>query len=56
MQAATILRGLEARVAALSGLTDPAESATAVHYEGRKLLGVSARSLGESAEALDRPS
>jgi uncharacterized membrane protein YccC len=56
MHAVTILRGLEARVAALAGLTLTRQSrATAVHQEGRKLLGVSAHSLGESAEALDSP-
>jgi uncharacterized membrane protein YccC len=56
MQAATILRGLEARVAALARLTLTQQSrATAVHEEGRKLLGVSAHSIGESAEALDSP-
>jgi uncharacterized membrane protein YccC len=52
MQAATLLRGLEARVgvlAELAGRNHPPAS----HYEGAKLLGVTAGSLGESAEALE---
>jgi uncharacterized membrane protein YccC len=51
MQAATLLRGLEARVAALSELTDGDHPAS--HYLGAKLLDVTARSLGQSANALD---
>ena len=52
MEATTILRGLEARVAALTELTE--QGATA-HAEGVHLLSVTAQSLGQSAEALDRP-
>jgi uncharacterized membrane protein YccC len=56
MHTVTILRGLEARVAALPGLTLSQQSrATAIHQEGRKLLGVSAHSLAESAEAVGGP-
>ena len=56
MHTVTILRGLEARVAALPGLTlSPQSRATAVHQEGRKLLRLSAQSLAESAEALGTP-
>ncbi|HEX6758484.1 MAG TPA: FUSC family protein, partial [Propionibacteriaceae bacterium] len=56
MHAVTILRGLEARVGALAGLTLTHQSrATAIHNEGRKLLVVSAHSLDESAEALESP-
>jgi hypothetical protein len=56
MHTVTILRGLEARVAALAGITLTQQSrATAVHEEGRKLLGVSAHILAESAESLDSP-
>ena len=52
MEATTILGGLEARVAALTELTE--QGATA-HAEGMHLLSVTAQSLGQSAEALDRP-
>jgi uncharacterized membrane protein YccC len=52
MQAATLLRGLEARVAALSELTDRDHRAR-IQYLGGKLLDVAARSLGQSANALD---
>ena len=56
MHTVTILRGLEARVAALAGITLTQQSrATAVHEEGRKLLSVSAHILAESAESLDSP-
>jgi uncharacterized membrane protein YccC len=56
MHTVTILRGLEARVAALAGITLTQQSrAPAVHEEGRKLLGVSAHILAESAESLDSP-
>ena len=51
MEATTILGGLEARVAALTELTE--QGATA-HAEGMHLLSVTAQSLGQSAEALDR--
>jgi hypothetical protein len=51
MEATTILCGLEARVAALTELTE--QGATA-HAEGMHLLSVTAQSLGQSAEALDR--
>jgi uncharacterized membrane protein YccC len=52
MHAATILRGLEARVAALAELTDHGY-AVAAHPESAKLLSVTVGSLGESAKALD---
>ena len=52
MQAATILRRLEARVGVLAELIGQNRT-PASHYEGAKLLGVSAHTLGESAEALD---
>ena len=52
MEATTLLGGLEARVAALTDLTE--QGATA-HAEGIHLLSVTAQSLGQSAEALDRP-
>jgi len=52
MEAATLLRGLEARVAALTELTEQSHGATA-HAEGLHLLSVTAGSLGQSADALD---
>jgi hypothetical protein len=52
MEATTILRGLEARLAALTELS---EQGATVHAEGMHLLSVTAQSLGQSAEALDRP-
>jgi len=52
MQAATLVRGLEARVAALSELTNRAHPAK-IHLLSAKLLDVTARSLGQSANALD---
>jgi uncharacterized membrane protein YccC len=52
MQAATLLRGLEARVAALSELTNRDHPAK-IHLLGAKLLDVTARSLDQSANALD---
>jgi Fusaric acid resistance protein-like len=52
MEATTLLRGLEARVAAVTELTQQGASA---HAEGMHLLSVTAQSLGQSAEALDRP-
>jgi hypothetical protein len=54
MHAVTILRSLEARVTALPGLTmTPQSRTTEIHNAGRKLLAMSARSLGESAGVLD---
>ena len=51
MQAATLVRGMEARVAALAELTERIHPAAA-HLATAKLLGVTAASLDESAEAL----
>ena len=53
MHAVTILRSLEARVAAALDDADPAESWHSSPSGRRKLLRVTAQSLGESAEALD---
>jgi uncharacterized membrane protein YccC len=52
MEATTLLRGLEARAAALTELTEQSHGAAA-HAEGMHLLSVTAGSLGQSAEALD---
>jgi hypothetical protein len=52
MHAASLVRGLEARVDALDELIERSHGAAA-HAKGVQLLGVTARSLGESAEALD---
>ena len=52
MEATTLLRGLEARAAALTELTEQSH-VTAAHAEGMHLLSVTAGSLGQSAEALD---
>jgi uncharacterized membrane protein YccC len=52
MEATTLLRGLEARAAALTELTEQSHGAAA-HAEGVHLLSVAAGSLGQSAEALD---
>jgi uncharacterized membrane protein YccC len=52
MHAATLVRSLEARVGALNELIERSHGAAA-HAKGVQLLGVTARSLGESAEALD---
>jgi uncharacterized membrane protein YccC len=54
MHAATLIRGLEARVGVLAELTDESRGA-ATHAIGVQLLNVTARSLSESAEALDGP-
>jgi uncharacterized membrane protein YccC len=54
MDVATILRRLEARVAALTELAENSHGATA-HAESMHLLSVTAGSLGQSAEALDSP-
>jgi uncharacterized membrane protein YccC len=51
MHAATLIRGMEARVAALAELTERIHPAAA-HFATAKLLGVTAASLHESAEAL----
>jgi uncharacterized membrane protein YccC len=53
MHAASLVRGLEARVDALDELIDQSQGAAA-HAKGVQLLDVTARSLSESAEALDR--
>ena len=55
MEATTLLRGLEARAAALTELTEQSHGAAA-HAEGMHLLSVAAGSLGQSAEALDSQS
>jgi uncharacterized membrane protein YccC len=56
MQASTLLRGVEARVAALEGLTNH-DYPAASHHVAARLLDVTARSLGTSAKALqDGPS
>ena len=52
MHAATLVRSLEARVGALDELIERSHGAAA-HAKGEQLLAVTARSLGESAEALD---
>jgi uncharacterized membrane protein YccC len=52
MEATTLLRGLEARAAALTELTEQSHGAAA-HAEGMHLLSVTAASLGQSAEALN---
>ena len=52
MEAATLLRGLEARVAALQELSDEGHSVTS-HLEGTKLLDTTVRSLAESVAALE---
>jgi uncharacterized membrane protein YccC len=52
MHAATLVRSLEARVGALEELIERSHGAAA-HAKGEQLLAVTARSLGESAEALD---
>lgn len=52
VQATTLVRGVEARVAALSELTERDPFAIN-HLLGAKLLDVAARSLGQSANALD---
>ena len=52
MEAATLLRGLEARVAALRELSDQGHLVTS-HLEGTKLLGTTVRSLAESVAALE---
>ena len=52
MEATTLLRGLEARAAVLTELTEQSHGA-ATHAEGMHLLSVTAGSLGQSAEALD---
>jgi hypothetical protein len=52
MHAATLVRSVEARVGALDELIERSHGAAA-HAKGVQLLGVTARSLGESAEALD---
>ena len=51
MHAATLLRGVEGRVTALAELAHQHRPAVA-HGEGATLLDVTARSLGDSAEAL----
>ena len=53
-QAATLLRGLEARASALTELAGKGHP-PATHYEGAKLLRVTERSIGDSAEALAGP-
>ena len=52
MHAGTLVRGLDARVGALDGLIERSHGAAA-HAKGMQLLGVTERSLSESAEALD---
>jgi uncharacterized membrane protein YccC len=52
MHATALVRSLEARVGALDELSERSHGAAA-HTKGVQLLGVTARSLGESAEALD---
>ena len=52
VHAGTLVRGLEARVGALDELIERSQGA-AVHAKGVQLLGVTARSLSESAEVLD---
>ena len=52
MEAATLLRGLEARVAALQELSDQGHSVTS-HLEGTKLLDTTVRSLAESVAVLE---
>ena len=52
MHAATLLRGLEGRVAALTELSDEDRPA-AIHHHSTTLLAVTTRSLGQSAAALD---
>jgi Fusaric acid resistance protein-like len=52
MEATTLLRDLEARVAAL---TDLRKQGVTAHAEGMHLLSVTAQSLGQSAEALESP-
>jgi MFS family permease len=52
IHAATLVRSLEARVGALDELIERNHGAAA-HAKGVQLLGVTAQSLGESAEALD---
>jgi MFS family permease len=54
MEATTILHGLESRIAALTELTEQSQG-SAAHAQGMHLLSVAAQSLGQSAEALDRP-
>ena len=54
MEATTILHGLESRVAALTELKKQSQGAAA-HAQGMRLLSVTAQSLDQSAEALDRP-
>jgi uncharacterized membrane protein YccC len=53
-QAATLLRGLEARASVLAELAGHGHPA-ATHYEGAKLLRVTERSLGDAAAALAGP-
>jgi uncharacterized membrane protein YccC len=53
-QAATLLRGLEARTAVLAELASQGHQVV-THYEGAKLLRVTERSLGDSANALAAP-
>ena len=52
MQASTLLRGVEARVAALESLTDQHHLPIRSH-QGARLLDVTVRSLGKSADALE---
>jgi hypothetical protein len=54
MHAASLVRGLDARVDALDELNEQSHGAAA-HAKGVQLLDLTARSLSESAEALDGP-